>query len=54
MCIRDSIDRNTTLPVEKSQIFTTASSFQTAVEIHVLQGESEMAKMCIRDRSRPA
>ena len=37
------IDRNTTLPVEKSQIFTTASSFQTAVEIHVLQGESEMA-----------
>ncbi len=37
------IDRNTTLPVQKSQIFTTAANFQTFVEIHVLQGESGMA-----------
>lgn len=33
------IERNTTLPIKKSQIFTTAASFQTAVEVHVLQGE---------------
>ena len=38
------IDRNTTLPIRKSQIFTTAANFQTSVEIHVLQGEREMAK----------
>jgi molecular chaperone DnaK len=38
------IERNTTLPIKKSQIFTTARSFQTSVEIHVLQGESEAAK----------
>jgi len=38
------IDRNTTLPIKKSQIFTTSGSFQTSVEIHVLQGEREMAK----------
>ncbi len=38
------IDRNTTLPVKKSQIFTTAASFQSSVEIHVLQGEREIAK----------
>ena len=37
------IERNTTLPVQRSQIFTTAHSFQTTVEIHVLQGESNMA-----------
>ena len=37
------IDRNTTLPVQRSQVFTTAANFQTSVEIHVLQGESEMA-----------
>lgn len=37
------IERNTTLPIRKSQIFTTARSFQTSVEIHVLQGEREMA-----------
>ena len=37
------IDSNTTLPIKKSQIFTTAGSFQTSVEIHVLQGEREMA-----------
>jgi molecular chaperone DnaK len=38
------IDRNTTLPIRKSQIFTTAAPFQSSVEIHVLQGEREMAK----------
>ncbi|MEN6312694.1 MAG: molecular chaperone DnaK [Clostridiaceae bacterium] len=38
------IDRNTTIPIKKSQIFTTAASFQSSVEIHVMQGEREMAK----------
>lgn len=37
------IDRNTTIPVRKSQIFSTAADGQTSVEIHVLQGEREMA-----------
>lgn len=37
------IDRNTTIPVEKSQIFSTAADGQTSVEVHVLQGEREMA-----------
>jgi molecular chaperone DnaK len=37
------IDRNTTIPTRKSQIFSTASDSQTAVSIHVLQGEREMA-----------
>ena len=37
------IDRNTTIPVQKSQVFSTAADGQTAVEIHVLQGEREMA-----------
>ena len=37
------IERNTTLPIRKSQIFTTASSFQSSVDVHVLQGERPMA-----------
>ena len=37
------IERNTTLPITKSQIFSTASNFQTNVEINVLQGERPMA-----------
>ena len=37
------IERNTTIPVRKSQIFTTAQDNQTSVTIHVLQGEREMA-----------
>jgi molecular chaperone DnaK len=37
------IERNTTIPTRKSQIFSTASDNQTAVSIHVLQGEREMA-----------
>ncbi len=37
------IERNTTIPVKKSQVFTTAADNQTSVEVHVLQGEREMA-----------
>ena len=36
------IDRNTTIPVKKSQIFSTAADNQTSVEVNVLQGEREM------------
>ncbi len=38
------IERNTTIPVKKSQVYSTAADNQTSVEIHVLQGEREMAK----------
>jgi len=37
------IERNTTIPVHRSQIFSTAADSQTQVEIHVLQGERPMA-----------
>jgi len=37
------IERNTTIPIKKSEIFSTAEDSQTAVDIHVLQGEREMA-----------
>ncbi len=37
------IDRNTTIPVERTKTFTTAEDFQTTVEIHVVQGERKMA-----------
>ncbi len=37
------IDRNTTIPVKKSQVYSTAADGQTSVQIHVLQGEREMA-----------
>jgi len=38
------IDRNTTIPTSKSQIFSTAADNQTSVEVHVLQGERDMAQ----------
>jgi molecular chaperone DnaK len=38
------IDRNTTIPTQKSEVFSTAADSQTSVEVHVLQGEREMAK----------
>ncbi|MDD2441458.1 MAG: molecular chaperone DnaK [Eubacteriales bacterium] len=38
------IDRNTTIPTKKSQVFSTAADGQTQVEVHVLQGEREMAQ----------
>jgi molecular chaperone DnaK len=38
------IDRNTTIPAKRSEVFSTASDSQTSVEIHVLQGEREMAR----------
>ncbi len=38
------IDRNTTIPTQKAEVFSTAADSQTSVEVHVLQGEREMAK----------
>ena len=40
---RSTVERNTTIPTKKSQIFSTAADGQTSVEVHVLQGEREMA-----------
>ena len=54
------IDRNTTIPVKKSQVYSTAADGQTSVEIHVLQGERDMAAgnttlgRCILDGITPA
>ena len=41
------IERNTTIPTKKSKIFTTAADYQTAVTIHVVQGERSMAADCV-------
>ena len=38
------IERNTTIPTRKSQVFSTAADMQTSVEVHVLQGERAMAR----------
>lgn len=38
------IDRNTTIPIKKTQVFTTADDSQTSVDVHILQGERSMAK----------
>ena len=50
------IERNTTIPTKKSQIFSTAADNQTAVDIHVVQGEREMAadNVTLEDSSCPA
>lgn len=41
------IERNTTIPTKKSKVFTTAADYQTAVTIHVVQGERSMASDCV-------
>lgn len=41
------IDRNTTIPTKKGKVFTTAADYQTAVTIHVVQGERSMAADCV-------
>src|SRR5207244_11810038 len=41
------IERNTTIPTKRSKVFTTAADFQTAVTIHVVQGERPMANDCV-------
>ncbi len=48
------IPRNTTIPTKKSEVFSTADDNQTTVEIHVLQGEREMAARQPHDRQVPA
>ena len=48
------IERNTTIPTRKSEVFTTAEDMQPSVEIHVLQGEREMAKLQQDARQVPA
>jgi molecular chaperone DnaK len=42
--MRKLIERNTTVPVRRSEVFLTAEDNQTAVDIHVLQGERELAR----------
>jgi molecular chaperone DnaK len=41
------IERNTTIPTKKGKVFTTAADYQTAVTIHVVQGERPMASDCV-------
>src|ERR671911_655467 len=41
------IERNTTIPTKKSKVFTTAADYQTAVTIHIVQGERSMAADCV-------
>jgi molecular chaperone DnaK len=41
------IERNTTIPTKKSKVFTTAADYQTAVTIHIVQGERPMANDCV-------
>jgi molecular chaperone DnaK len=41
------IERNTTIPTKKSKVFTTAADYQTAVTIHIVQGERAMASDCV-------
>src|SRR5918996_433860 len=41
------IERNTTIPTKKSKVFTTAADYQTAVTIHIVQGERAMAADCV-------
>ena len=48
------IERNTTIPTSKKEVFSTAADNQTAVEIHVLQGEREMAQRQPHARPVPA
>ena len=48
------IERNTTIPTKKSETFTTAEDNQPSVEVHVLQGESEMARLQQDARQVPA
>ena len=48
------IERNTTIPTRKSEVFSTADDGQTSVEIHVLQGEREMAQLQQDARQVPA
>ena len=41
------IERNTTIPTKKSKVFTTAADYQTAVTVHIVQGERSMAADCV-------
>src|SRR5918993_985103 len=45
--LRPIIERSTTIPTKKSKVFTTAADYQTAVTIHIVQGERSMAADCV-------
>ena len=51
--VQRMIERNTTIPTKKSEIFTTAADNQTQVEINVLQGEGETVMIARREVARP-